>query len=362
MMARQTIFALITVVLAVFITLLAAEIVLRFLPVREVLRTQEVSAAQPIHKFMPDENVRWSRDWNFSIVNSVRVNNDGFVNEQDYPAFDPRPQLAVIGDSYVESLMVPYAQTLHGRLATASEDNYIVYSYGASGAPLSQYLAYAKYAQERYGRGAMVFVIVGNDFDESLRARHPQPTFHQFVKGVDGGLVLAGPEGYKPRAWKSFVMKSALVRYVYLNLGVAGWGAKPEGAVAGNTAAAADEARLSDSRAAVDAFFALLPDYAQIPPAAILFVVDADRAAIYDRARAQPESYFAVMRTYFMAAARAQGYGVVDMADGFAAEYAKDGKRFEFPSDGHWNGDGHGAVYRAVRGSAPWLQLSEQLQ
>ena len=354
-MKRQFLFGVITVMLAVFMTLAAAEIVLRFLPVREVLRTQDVTATQPIHKFFPDEKVRWSRDWNFSIVNDVRVNNAGFVNAQDYPEFDPRPHLAVIGDSFVEALMVPYADTLHGRLAAGSDEDYIVYSFAASGAPLSQYLAYAKYAQETYGRGAMVFVIVGNDFDESLRARNPQPTFHQFVKGEDGALTLAPPTGYRANPWKALVMRSALVRYVYLNLGAAGWGMKDAGMVA-------DEGRLADGRAAVDAFFALLPDYAQLPPEAILFVVDAERQAIYEPGTVTAGSYFEAMRGYFMAAARSRGYGVVDMAAPFAATYKETGQRFEFPTDGHWNAAGHGAVYQAVRGSAPWLRLTEQLQ
>ena len=98
----------------------AAEIVLRFLPVSEGLRTEAVNHADPVFHFTPEREAIWSRGWRFEQVNRVRVNNAGYVNDQRYDPADPRPLLAVVGDSYVEASMVPYARTLHGRLATAA--------------------------------------------------------------------------------------------------------------------------------------------------------------------------------------------------------------------------------------------------
>jgi hypothetical protein len=59
-------------------------------------------------------------------------------------------------------------------------------------------------------------------------------------------------------------------------------------------------------------------------------------------------SYFVQMRTIFMAEARAAGFEVVDMDAHFFARYQTEGKRFEFPSDGHWNGLGHAVAADAL--------------
>ncbi len=100
----------------------------------------------------PDDEVVYSRDWNLSGVNRVRVNQQGFVNKYDYDADPPTPVLAVIGDSYVEAMMVPHEETLFGRLENDARSQYgdafRVYSFAASGAQLSQYLVYARHAQD----------------------------------------------------------------------------------------------------------------------------------------------------------------------------------------------------------------------
>jgi len=67
-----------------------AEITLRFLPVSTSLFGQPVNETSPVFRFLPD---------------------------RDYEADTRSPLLAVIGDSYVEATMVPYAETLQGQLA-----------------------------------------------------------------------------------------------------------------------------------------------------------------------------------------------------------------------------------------------------
>jgi len=133
---RQVVFALITVSLTVVVCLGSAEILLRFLPVQSGLRSQPVTAENPIFRFTPERDSTFSRGWNFDMVNRRRVNNAGWINDQSYRPDDQTPLLAVVGDSYVEALMVPYAQTFYGRLAKKLAGQVRVYSFGASGAPL----------------------------------------------------------------------------------------------------------------------------------------------------------------------------------------------------------------------------------
>ena len=49
-------------------------------------------------------------------VRHGRSNNEGWIDEQDYRRDDPTPLLAIVGDSYIEAQMVPYADTMQARL------------------------------------------------------------------------------------------------------------------------------------------------------------------------------------------------------------------------------------------------------
>src|SRR6478672_132714 len=143
---KSFLFAAITIMVSLFGCAVVAELVLRFLPVQTGLRLLAVNDQTPVARFTPNRTFVFSRGWRLAMVNRGRVNNVGFVNNQDYDSTLNTPLLAVVGDSYVEALMVPYDSTLQGRLAHAVAGRARVYSFGASGAAMSQYLAWADYA------------------------------------------------------------------------------------------------------------------------------------------------------------------------------------------------------------------------
>ena len=213
----RMIFAVISTLVGVLIPLALAEIVLRFLPVNGGLMAVAVNEKEPVFRFTPNRQTIWSRDWNFTIVNRIRVNNAGYVNDQDYDVADARPLCVVVGDSYVEASMVPYAETLHGRLAKRFAPQTRVYSLAASGAPFSQYLVWAREARERWRAIALAIVVIGNDWDESLATNKAGPGFHHYVEGPDGSLVLRRFD-YVPSWWRELVRQSALGRYLFFNL------------------------------------------------------------------------------------------------------------------------------------------------
>ncbi len=366
--SRTALLAVTAICLSLFVCLLMLEVFFRFLPVTTGMSMQAVTPAQPVARFMPDQDFTWSDEWNFAIVNHGHINNDGFVNDQDYDAADPRPLLAVIGDSYVEASMVPYPETLHGRLANKAAPDARVYSFAASGAPLSQYLSWAQYARDTYKPAAMAFVIIGNDFDESLPAYVIHPTFHQFVDDGRGDLALKLTGEYHP-SWKRAVIKSsALARYIFFNMNV--WIAwnnikqamlradAPTPTFAGNTDATLDDTRLAESKRAVDAFFRLLPEYSGLPAKDIAFIVDSSRGWIYQNDLSLKENYFDHMRNYLMTTAQKSGYTVVDLDGPFEKAFAKDHKRFEFPTDGHWNGYAHGLAADAMADTPLFKRLA----
>lgn len=365
--AREVALAVASMAVAVGLSLAAAEVVLRFLPVATGMHTMPVTPQQPVMHFAPDREFLFSRDWDLALANRGHTNNAGFVNDQPYRRDDPLPLLAVIGDSYVHAAMVPYPQTLQGQLATALAGKRRVYSFGASGAPLSQYLVWARAAVEDYGADRLVIVVVGNDFDESHVRYKTGPGFWLYAPDSDGVLKLTLQE-YRPGPLRDLAYRSALARYLLFNLGVGphllqasvadrlpGPGGEqgspgdlPAGApsYAGNTAAATDAARMAISRAVIHAFFRDLPAYTRLAPDRVLFVLDGFRYP--PTAEASRGTYFDRMRRLFFDQAAAHGYPAIDMDGPFFARFRQTGERFEWPRDGHWNPLGHELAAKAV--------------
>ena len=111
------------------------------------------------------------------MINRRHVNNDGWVNNRDYRVSEYRPLVAVIGDSFIEAQMLPYAQTFHGLLAKLFGGKPRFYSFAASGAPLSQFLVWARYAVRKFKARALVINVVGSDFDQSRIESKSSPAF-----------------------------------------------------------------------------------------------------------------------------------------------------------------------------------------
>lgn len=348
--------------LGLVIMLVLAEIALRFFPVSTGLRPIVVNAEHPVYKFEPSHSFVFSRDWNFALANKGWINDDGFVNDQDYVAHDDKPLLAVVGDSFIEAQMVPCASTVQGRLAKELDGRARVYSFAAGGAPLPQYLVWAKYAHDTYAPDALVISIVGNDFDESLAKYQICPGQNHFVPDSAGVLELHRFD-YAPNALGPILYASAFGRYLHLNLKlgtrlsdfkqfVLGHKKVAETFV-GNTETEYTPERLADSVSAVDAFFRLLPSMSGLDHDHILFVIDGMRPDLYDAARleAASTSFFAVMRARFIEKAKSLSYEIIDLQAPFIQRYARDHQRFEFATDYHWNAVGHGVVAEAVKGS-----------
>jgi hypothetical protein len=367
---RTALLGAISILLGTTAAFALLEVPLRFLPVNDGLNAQPVNEENPVFRFTPNRNVVWSRGWNFALVNRLRVNNAGYVNAQDYAADDARPLLAVVGDSYVEAAMVPYQETLQGRLASAAAPHGRVYSFGASGAPLSQYLIWAREARQRWNAQALVIVVVGNDFDESLAGYKVGPGFHHYVEDPRESLRLQRFD-YRPGRFRRLLRYSALARYLVFNLHVLNhfqsWKAFISRAFAspavadtyvGNTAAAVEPERLRLSEEAVRAFLRDLVAVAGWQPAQVVFVVDGIRYPPPDPAVLA--SYFVRMRGFFIDEARRAGYEAIDLDRHFFAKWEQGAGLFQHPSDAHWNGLGHGVAADAVASSSLFASFAKR--
>ena len=341
------------------------EAIARLLPVHQGTYRLSVNEENPVVRFRPDREFVWSRDWNFSLVNRVKINNFGFVSDFDYDPDAESPLLAVIGDSFVEALMAPYPETCAGRLATSLDAAARVYSFGASYSALSQYLGYAEYVRDTFRPDGLVVVIIENDYDQSLGKYAVRQGMYQFVEQAGGGLALERTD-VNFRLRYRLVRASALARYVMLNLGLTRGRVQEllRGLVPGeeeHEIARQEElnrTRIADSKRAVDAFLDMLPQASGLDPPRIVFVVDGIRPRVYgeDATGTEHETYMDVsyvdaMRRYFMARARGRGYETIDLEPAFVAHYRVHGERFDWPQDAHWNPLGHEMCFDAVAGS-----------
>src|SRR5215510_3796337 len=357
---RQRLLELTSIAIGIAGFFVFAEIVLRFLPVASGLSSRPVTAESPVFRYKADRDFVYSNGWKLDMVNHGHVNNDGWVNDQNYHTDDPSPLVAIVGDSFVEAAMVPYAQTFHGLLANIFRDKFRVYSFGASGAPLSQYLIWARYAVHQFKARALVINVVGNDFDESHINYKAGPGFWHYAPDPTGLLQLRLIE-YRPSLMRSIVRHSALLRYLAINAGVAyltswNWityyvgytGKKLPPHYAGFTLADPGPARVAASKLVVDSFLRDLRGLG-LPAQCVVFLMDGFRYP--EESKKEAGTFFDILRRYFREEAEAQAYEVIDLDPIFFSRYRATSERFEYPNDGHWNAAGHAVAARALQSS-----------
>jgi len=314
----------------------------------------------------PEELLRYDatqhRDGTYTVGALTRsrshwhVNNCGWNSEIDYLPRERRtlPLVAVIGDSFVEALNVDTDKSVAARLRRRLGGRFDVYSFGMSGAPLSQYLQEARYARRRFHPEVLVFVLVHNDFHESFR---PQSVHSHFLHVREAGARLAeeDPEPYRPSAIRRLIARSALVRYLWLNLKTEEIRKALFRARAGQPGAERPPAP-AEIPAAVQGATAFLIERIvhENPGSRVLFVTDGPRRAIYSGTvtGSEGERYNRLVRSV----CDRLGCPFLDLTATFSDRYQRDGRRFETPWDHHWDAHGHEVVADAV---CDWLGTPE---
>lgn len=355
---------------------LVMELTLSFFPVCKDFWFQAVNKENDVFRASPDRVVQSSKQWDMKLNFKKRVNNAGFVNLNDYlkPSYfasqnkPPSSLLAVVGDSYVEAVQVNDTEPFFHLLDIAHKD-LRVYSFGFSGAGLSQYLIWARHAQQIYKNDYLIINIVGNDFDESLKKYKFSSGFYHYDRNDNGELELTLKE-WKPKWFLQIIKKSNVLSYLFNNLMIlntlesvkalfSSFKQKEEPKYAGNVKASASDDKVNDSYEAIEAFFRDLPKYSGLEPGKILFVMDGMRSSIYDQGLKEQvsTSYFNKMRVYFFNRAKELGYNILDLHVTFGDHYDLHKTKFEFPYDGHWNRVGHEVVAKGIMGTTFWQSI-----
>jgi hypothetical protein len=353
---------LLTVAGSLVFTLLALEIALRFFPVAWAPPIEPPTTANPIQRYAANTPFTWSLGWDFYHVVRGRSNAQGFLADYDYDSAAATPLIAVVGDSFIEALQVPFAQSLTGRLQAMLGNRGRAYAFAQSGAPLSQYVAYAHHACVNYHPERMIVNVVGNDFDESVVTHRLRDGFFHLYERPDKTFDYKLTPYHPPSLAERVFRNSSLALYLARNANlrsVVTWflpntakaADSKTGRYVGMTEAAATPERVDEGYRVIDWFLDALPQQACLAPKDIVLTVDASRPQLYDPGAlaATHASYFETMRRDLIAKARARGFLVLDLEPVFLAAYAKDGARFEFSTDGHWNAHGHEVVAAALR-------------
>ncbi|MDC0603829.1 hypothetical protein OAO96_00890 [Amylibacter sp.] len=325
------------------------EVIFRILPTTSPVDLQAATGEEDILRFYPNQTAVFSLGGNFYKTVTKETNNAGFYSSFNFIE-NKKPDIMVIGDSYVEAVQIETSDTL-GEIIAAKENKKDIYQMGVSGVPMSQYIKMVEYAQKNYKPDHFIIVIVGNDFDESLceyRIKLGTWCFDENMK-----LTFNPFNGYT--GLRSYARKSAFARYVFLQVGI-NWRdlmavlkLKPQGMeaaseYAGNVKRLKSRDIFDKSVMVVDKFFEEL-EKLNISDAVTL-VLDANRQDIYNNQRS--ESYFKKMRDYTIIKASENGVRLVDMRPIFLDDYKENQIKFEFPTDGHWNEHAHKLVAEAL--------------
>jgi hypothetical protein len=248
----------------------------------------------------------------------------------------------VVGDSYIESQMNDYSETLQGYLGAMLGAAEPVYGMGVSGMSMSDYLALAGQASSEFAPRAAVFLVVDGDISDSLIDQVGQ---YYFRETTEGWKLALHPKSMHPMFTRirQSVGDLYLYRYVTQNLRFTLPDLAPafrEAKARGPAVPAENEAVVQ--HAAIDHFLAELPGRSGIEPRCIAFLLDGDRYAIYDPRLASPRKDPAEARSYFMRKASELGYRIADMNPVFQEHYRSHRRHFDyFPVDAHWNSLGH---------------------
>lgn len=326
--------------------LVAFEVVLSFLPVNSAIRTEALTADSSAFNVTAKRSTDFSFStmWNFKNSQSRSTNNAGFFSDYDYE--EGFNGYFIVGDSQVESVQLPFLETFHQKLAKKlSED---IYNIALSGAPLSQYHAYANEICNRYRPKKLLILLVSNDFGQSLKEHRTRNGWFHY----DEHSALM-PTPYEVTWVRKLANNSSLVQYLYFNLRAGDIYRKFFRGYS-KSKIIEDEASLKSislalDKRAIDIFFETFNPQC-VNKKDILFITDANRdivmfpeTNVYASDGISSPSF-----EYFKKVASSKNFKTLDLHATFREDYKKNKKPFEDKYDWHWTNHAHNLAAQAI--------------
>jgi lysophospholipase L1-like esterase len=288
------------------------------------------------------------------IQGRYRINQAGWNSIHEYvEKKENTTRIAVIGDSYVQALQVnvedAFPNIIEKTLVTEGVSAE-VYSFGISGAPLSQYLQIMRYVASSYRPDIVIVNIAHNDIDESLEGR-TTAYFLRFRETPAHQYVHLVPSPYEPNWVRRVMGYSAVVRFLAVQMALQERLATlrrmfRQDAVQQNVKVSGllPEERLRGITRHVFMEYKQLADQYRFR---LLLVIDTPRHFVYQHQDPRKVSLYRLNEIVYSAAHDIE-LPMIDMTDYFIKDYRKHHMRFEFRNDGHWNTTGHRVVGKTI--------------
>jgi hypothetical protein len=292
----------------------------------------ETDQVKPFARYLPRQHYSYSHGWTLLNAKSGISNDQGFTNS---PNFAGESEVLIIGDSFIESLMLDFPETVQGRLGTALGGN--VFAAAASGNGLADSLKLAEFYVPRIRPRAVVFFVKPSEL--SALTSPPSRGHNGFIEV--GGAVAVLHIDYKESDLKQLIQKSALARYMYYNLKFPDW---LSNAVRIGRPSETSVVKVEPTlqKKVLNYYFSELQKLAGGGQLQIVFLIDGDRQSIYGGKPSQKAVWTETDRELFLREAPMYGYEVVDMQPVFQRHWTQRHERMDYlPADGHWNPVAH---------------------
>jgi hypothetical protein len=314
------------------------------LPVQDGLFIGDTDPDWPAFHFVPHMRFTHSDGWNLRDVVHGHTNNLGYLAPFDYAYGDSG--IIVVGDSFVESAMNAYPDSLQGQLKIPSAERVPIMNFGYSGASLSDYLGVASLAGRKFRVDWLVVVVVPGDFVDGYGS---EPGFFRWAPDRVVPVERVPDHGTKG-SLKKFIRSLAIVRYVKGQLGVSLQsllGFSQGKAQAGCAAPHLEPGDAELIRSVTRSF----PGAAGVTPSRVIFDFDPDIHPLHDQrlmgGRSLCPTRDSLARKLFARISAESGIHVIDIQPIFAAYVTATHERIDLP-DSHWNAVGNRLAAEAV--------------
>lgn len=324
----------ITILSSLLMTLLILEfVVFRYILIPTEL--PEIVYKNGIVKYEPNTSGIFRKK--SEIQSHWHINSSGYNSDQNFTiARNNKQRAIVIGDSYVEALMVDSNNSLSEQAQRRLGAGYEIYRMGISGAPLSQYLYILENEALNYNPDMVVMILVHNDFDESFRFKngHYQSSFMKL--DLSNEIKEIAPAPYTPSRL-DLVRKSTTFRYLYYTQNI-----DPRAIFAPkqNYQNNINEDELIKQKTQIEKatryLFERISNVCRSRGIKLLMIMDASRANIYNGT-----NNISFLNQIAQETNEALNIDFIDLTSAFRTDYERNKKRFEFASDWHWNEYGH---------------------
>lgn len=270
-------------------------------------------------------------------------------------------RIAIIGDSYVEALHVDFDKSLAEQLERyLGIEQYEVFRFGISGAPMSQYLHVLRHEVGKYHPNLVIIVLIHNDFNES----------YEYVRGVyaNSFLKLDIHDGivadeippvefqapwyrvirdcsatWKYLAYRQQVRFNALKNLILDNQ-------REQETYQANVPVSMVQRNEYENTLATDYIFREMKHEINNIGADLIIAMDGDRQAIYQNKNTAQLYETGVLHLNNIAKSSADKHNIrfIDLHPIFENAYHKNHIKFEFQCNYHWNTYGHKIAAHAI--------------